>query len=243
MDINGRVILITGASAGIGEAAARLLADSGARLALVARRADRLGALAAELPGALAIGADLRDAAQITRAVAETVDAFGRVDVLVNNAGQGLHVPLDQVRLADLIAITELNVYAPLLAMQAVLPVMRAQRSGAIVTVSSATSRTVLPGLSAYSATKSAVNMLSAVARAEFADDGIVVSTVYPTATETEFHDRLAAGERLSNTGLTVHTAQYVAQAIAYAIRSGEGEVIIPRGPEQPGLFVEAVTG
>lgn len=189
-------------------------------------------ALAAEL----AVPADLRDAAQIKRAVAETVDAFGRVDVLVNNAGQGLHVPLDQVRLADLIAITELNVYAPLLAMQAVLPVMRAQRGGAIVNVSSATSRTVLPGLGAYSATKSAVNMLSAVARAEFADDGIVVSTVYPTATETEFHDRLAAGERLSNTALTVHTAQYVARAIAYAIRSGEAEVMIPSGPEQPGF-------
>jgi NAD(P)-dependent dehydrogenase (short-subunit alcohol dehydrogenase family) len=91
-----------------------------------------------------------------------------------------------------------------------------------------------------YSATKSAVNMLSAVARVEFADDGVVVSTVYPTATETEFHDRLAAGERLSNTGLTVHTAQYVAQAIAYAIRTGEAEVIIPRGPEQPGLFDDA---
>jgi short-subunit dehydrogenase len=101
----------------------------------------------------------------------------------------------------------------------------------------------VLPGLGAYSATNAAVNMLSAVARAEFADDGIVVSTVYPTATETEFHDRLAAGERLSNTGLTVHTAQYVARAIAYAIRSGEAEVIIPRGPEQPGLFAEAAAG
>jgi short-subunit dehydrogenase len=243
MEINGRVILITGASAGIGEAAARLLAESGARLALVARRGDRLGALAAELPGALAIGADLRDAAQIKRAVSEIIDVFGRVDVLVNNAGQGLHVPLDQVRLEDLIAITELKVYAPLLAMQAVLPMMRTQRSGAIVNVSSATSRTVLPGLGAYSATKAAVNMLSAVARAEFADDGIVVSTVYPTATETEFHDRLAAGERLSNTGLTVHTAQYVAQAIAFAIRTGEADVIIPRGPEQPGLFDDAGAG
>lgn len=110
-----------------------------------------------------------------------TVDAaagLGSVDVLVNN-GQGLHVPLDRVDLDDVRAVLELNVLAPLAAMQAVLPAMRAQRGGTIVDVSSGTSRIVLPGVGAYAATTSALTMLSEVARAEWAADGVTVSTVY----------------------------------------------------------------
>jgi len=93
--------------------------------------------------------------------VSATLDRFGRVDVLVNNAGQGLHVPVEEIRLDDLRGITELNFFAPLLAMQAVIPSMRRQGGGAIVNVSSMTSRMVLPGVGGYSATKAALNMLS----------------------------------------------------------------------------------
>src|SRR5450759_5683622 len=176
---------------------ARLAAGRGAKVVLAARRADRIKDLADELPDALAVPTDLRNPAQIIRLVDATMDRFGRVDVLVNNAGQGLHVPLEQVRLDDLRAITELNVYAPLLAMQAVIPPMRRQGGGAIVNVSSMTSRMVLPGVGGYSATKSALNMLSQVARRELASDGIVVSLVYPSVTATEFHQSLAAGAQV----------------------------------------------
>jgi short-subunit dehydrogenase len=114
--------------------------------------------------------------------------------VLVNDAGQGLHVPLAEVRFEDLRAVTELNVCAPLVAVQAVLPAMRAQGGGAIINVSSGTSRMVLPGVGAYAATKAALNLLSKVAHEEFAPDGVVVSLVYPSVTATEFHHALGAG-------------------------------------------------
>jgi short-subunit dehydrogenase len=204
-----------------------MAAGRGAKVVLAARRADRIDALAAELPDSLAVPTDLRDPAQIAQMVAATLDRFGRVDVLVNNAGQGLHVPVEQIRLDDLRAVTELNFYAPLLAMQAVIPAMRKQGGGAIVNVSSMTSRMVLPGVGGYSATKSALNMLSAVARKELASDGIVVSIVYPAVTATEFHQSLAAGGMVGGGSRTVkpHSAEFVAEAILGLIVSGEEEV------------------
>jgi short-subunit dehydrogenase len=232
--LDGKVALITGASSGIGEATARLVAEQGALPVLSARRTDRLEALARELPGALAVPADVRDPEQVHRLVETAMEHHGRLEVLVNNAGQGLHLPLEQVSLEDLVAITELNFYAPLVAMQAVVPVMRARGGGAIVNVSSGTSRMVLPGVGAYAATKAALNMLSLVAREEFAPDGIVVSLVYPSVTATEFHDKLRAGVmRAGGGGLTPHSPRYVAKAIVRAIRTGEAEIVIPHGPER----------
>lgn len=234
MDIRGKVVLITGASSGIGEATARLVAKLGALPVLSARRTDRLEALARELPGALAVPTDMRDPEQVRRMVETTLEHHGRVDVLVNNAGQGLHVPLEHVSLEDFTAVTELNVYAPLVAMQAVVPAMRRQGGGAIVNISSGTTRTVLPGLGAYAATKSALNMLSLVAREELAADGIVVSLVYPWVTATEFSSSLRAGRTLGAGHMTPHSAEHVARAIVRAIRTGEAEIVLTPGPERP---------
>jgi short-subunit dehydrogenase len=209
-----------------------LAAGRGARVVLAARRSARIEALARDLPDALAVPTDLRDPTQIVRLVNATLDRFGRVDVLVNNAGQGLHVPVEQVRIEDLMAITELNFYAPLLAMQAVIPPMRKQGGGAIVNVSSMTSRMVLPGVGGYSATKAALNLLSQVARRELAPDGIVVSVVYPAVTATEFHQSLAAGGRVGGGSWAPkpHSAEYVAEAILGVIGSGEEEVLLTQG-------------
>ena len=229
MDLDGAVVIVTGASSGIGAATARLAAGRGAKLVLAARRSDRIEALANELPDSFAVRTDLRDPVQIVKLVDATLDRFGRVDVLVNNAGQGLHVPVEQVRLDDLRSITELNFYAPLLAMQAVIPPMRRQGGGAIVNVSSMTSRMVLPGVGGYSATKSALNMLSQVARRELAPDGIVVSIVYPAVTATEFHRSLAAGARVGGgTWATqADSAESVAEVIVKVIGSGEEEALL----------------
>jgi short-subunit dehydrogenase len=234
--LDSKIILITGASSGIGAATARLVTEQGGLPVLSARRADRLEGLAQELPGALPVQANVRDPEQVRRLVETALEHHGRVDALVNNAGQGLHLPLEQVSLDDLVAITELNFYAPLVAMQAVIPVMRSQGAGAIVNVSSGTSRMVLPSVGAYAATKSALNMLSLVAREELAPDGIVVSVVYPSITATEFHDRLRAGDiPVGRPELTPHSPEYAAKAIVRALHTGEAEVVIPHGPERPG--------
>ena len=233
--LDRKVVLITGASSGIGEATARLVAEQGALPVLAARRIDRLEAIAKELGSALAIQADVSDPEQVHHLVKTTTERYGRVDVLINNAGQGLHLPLEQVTLEDLVAITELNFYAPFVAMQAVVPIMRERGGGAIVNVSSGTSRMVLPGVGAYAATKAALNMLSLVAREEFAPDGIVVSVVYPSVTATEFHDKLRAGAMgAGGGGLTSHSPRYVAKAILRAILTGKAEIVVPHGPERP---------
>jgi NADP-dependent 3-hydroxy acid dehydrogenase YdfG len=226
----GRVVIVTGASAGIGEATARLASKRGARLVLAARRADRLEALAADLGEAIAVQTDMRDPAQIRRMVDRAVSAYGGVDVLVNNAGQGLHVPIEQIRLEDFAAVTELNVYGSLLAMQAVIPLMRGAGGGHIVNVSSGTTLMTPVGTAGYAATKAALNMLSIVARAELADEGIVVSTVYPFITATEFHDRLRAGTGPRRApGLEPQPPEEVAEAILDLVATGaESAVLVP---------------
>jgi NADP-dependent 3-hydroxy acid dehydrogenase YdfG len=231
MDITDRVVVITGASSGIGEATARLAHSRGAHVVLAARREDRLAALEKELDGSLAVTADVTDPADRRRIVEAALERFGRVDVLVNNAGRGLHLPLADVDPDDYAAILDLNVASALAMMQAVVPPMRERGEGAIVNVSSGTSRRVIPGLGAYAATKSALNMLSSVARAEWADDGIVVSTVLPTYTESEFHDVLQAGaDRFGGPGAgTGDTAEHVAEEILRAVETGIAEIDLPR--------------
>ena len=126
MDIAGKVAIITGIG-GHRLVTARLFAANGARVALASRSTDTLARLADELPDSLAIPTDMRDAASITRTVEATRDRYGRIDLLINNAGQGMYSPVEHVDLDQYRQIMELNVYGPLLAMQAVIPIMRAQ--------------------------------------------------------------------------------------------------------------------
>ena len=228
MDIEDSVILVTGASSGIGAATARAAAAAGARVVLAARREARIRALAEELPDARPVACDVTDSDQLAQAVRTAVDVHGRLDVLVNNAGQGLHVPLEAVDPADFRAVLDLNVVAPLAAMQAVIPIMRSQGAGSIVNVSSGTTLVVRPGAGAYAASKAALNMLSSVARMELAGDGIAVSTVYPFITATDFHASLRAGDvratapsEESPPELRPQRPEQVAEVILELIRSG----------------------
>ena len=230
MDLNGKVMIITGASSGIGEATARAAAGSGARLVLAARRRERLEALAEEIGGdVLVVPTDMRDLEQVRRLVEVAGEERGRVDILVNNAGQGLHVPVEKIAIEDLAAVFQLNVYGALIAMQAVIPLMRQAGGGAIVNVSSGTTRMPAPiGAAGYAASKAALNMLSRAAREELADDGIVVSTVYPFVTATEFHDTLRAGAGPGGRrGFEPDSAEKVAATILDLIRSGEPEAAL----------------
>ena len=226
MDLSNSVVLVTGASSGIGAATARAASRAGARVVLAARRQDRIRQLAADLGDALAVGCDVTDAGQVADAVRATTDKFGRLDVLVNNAGQGLTASIEETGPADFRAVLDLNLTAPLITMQAVLPVMRAQGGGAIVNVSSGTVFSVLPLSGAYAASKQGLAMLSATARLELADAGIVVSTFYPFVTSTEFIDSVKAGKEaatqmMSDGGLKAQPPELAADAIIDLIRSG----------------------
>jgi NADP-dependent 3-hydroxy acid dehydrogenase YdfG len=236
-DLTGSVIIVTGASSGIGESTARLLHQAGAQPVLAARRADRITELSRELGGALAVRTDVTDRSDIARLVDLTLDRHGQLDGLVNNAGVALHDPLDVLDLAEFARVLEVNVISVVAMMQAVLPSMRAQRSGRIVNISSGTTRMAMPGVGAYAATKAAVNQLTAVARQELADDGIAVSLVVPFITATEFGGgRFLPGQN-RRPGLAPHSPEYVGRVILRALRTGEERLDIQPGPEQEELI------
>jgi len=236
LDLTGRTIIVTGASSGIGAATARLLHEAGAHPVLAARRGSRLDALSAELGGALAVRTDVTDRKDVAALVEATLERYGRIDGLVNNAGVSLHHRLDELDLDEFARVLELNVVSVVAVTQAVLPAMRAQHSGRIVNISSGTTRMAPPGVGGYAATKAAVNMLTAVARRELEPDGIVVSLVVPSITATEFGGGIFREGRSPRPGMIAHSPAYVAAFIVRALRTGEEVIDIPHGPEQPGL-------
>ncbi|MDB5258870.1 MAG: Short-chain dehydrogenase/reductase [Candidatus Taylorbacteria bacterium] len=233
MKIQDSVIIVTGASSGIGKAAAQALAGKGARVILAARRKDLLDELSAQLPGSAVIVADMADADSIKALIRKTKDQFGRIDALVNNAGQGIYGAVENVDIGKYRGVIELNVIGPLIAMQEVVPIMRSQGGGTIVNISSMVSKNYFPYLGAYASTKYALNCLSLTARAELEKDNIIVSVMHPTLTETDFgknaikSDEVAAGmESRNREGMpAADTAEQVAERIVLAIESGKAEV------------------
>jgi short-subunit dehydrogenase len=225
MQIKDSVFVITGASSGIGAATARAASAAGARVVLAARREDRVRRLAAELDGAIAVRCDVTDQAQVTELAEAALGAFGRIDVLVNNAGQGLQAEIEQLSLDDFRSVLELNLVAPLAMMQAVLPTMRRQGAGSIVNVSSGTTFADVPGTGGYVASKIALERLSAIARNELEGTGVSVSTMIPFATSTEFLSSIRAGRadaEAMTAGATFDTPEQVADAILRLVESGE---------------------
>jgi short-subunit dehydrogenase len=201
MDISGKVTIITGASLGIGLATARLFAKEGAKLVLVARSVDKLEALAGELRAqgheALVLPTDMRNTSAIHAMVAQALDHYGRVDILINNAGQAAAGQVATVNPDHYRQIIELNVFGPLHAIQAVVPKMRQGGGGLIINISSMVTKMSIPGLGTYASTKAALNMLSDTARGELAPDNIRVITVYPRLTATDFGRNSLGDERM----------------------------------------------
>jgi NADP-dependent 3-hydroxy acid dehydrogenase YdfG len=235
-ELAGAVVIVTGASSGIGEATARLLYAQGAHPVLAARRTDRLAALSRELGGALAVTADVTDRGDIRHIADAALERHGRIDALVNNAGASLHLPLDRLDPADFARALDLNVVSVLAMTQAVLPAMRAAGGGRIVNVSSGTTRLAPPGAGGYAATKAALNLLTEVMRKELAGEGIAVSLVVPSITATEFGGGRFLRGGPTPPGMVAHSARYVGQIIVRALRTGEASIDIPHGPERPGL-------
>ncbi|MCJ7491667.1 MAG: SDR family oxidoreductase [Dehalococcoidia bacterium] len=189
MEVKDKIATVTGASSGIGLATARLLAARGAKVALVARSADKLEALSRELPGSFVAPADMTVEEDVRTMAARMLEHYRRVDILVNCAGRGYDAPVEHIDLDTFRDIFQLDVVGPLVAMQAVIPIMRRQGGGTIVNVSSGTSLMNLPNMSPYSSLKRALNALSLAAREELKRDNIVVSVVYPYMTATDFEE------------------------------------------------------
>ena len=242
MDIQGKVVIITGASMGIGRAAAHCFAKAGARLALAARSTDKLNALVDELHTAgyqaIAAPTDMRDAAAVNHMVEQTFQHYGLIDILVNNAGQAAAGTVAAVNPEHYRQIIDLNLFGPLYAIQAVVPKMRQSGGGLIINISSMVSKMKIPGLGTYASTKAALNLLSDTARVELAADNIRVITVYPRSTSTDFganslgdramRQRQREGVQAQAPGparnIVVDTAEYVAEKIVYAAQNEPAE-------------------
>lgn len=235
--MNDKVVVITGASAGIGAALAELLGRKGARLALMARRAEALRQVA-NRAGAetLAVVGDVTRRADVEGAVSAALGRFGRIDVWVNNAGRGITRAVSQLSDADIDDMISINVKSVLYGMQAVLPHFLSRGRGQIINVSSMLGRLpMVPLRSAYAAAKHAMNALTANLRMELRDacPGIQVTAVHPGIVSTEFGLNALHGGADSRALPNSQTAEEVAEVIAEAIANPRADVYTRPGARQ----------
>ena len=221
--LDGRVALVTGASSGIGEATAIALAEAGAKVAIAARRRDRLQALADRLAplGAepLVLEADLLDEHIAQQIVADTERHFGRLDILVNNAGVMYLEPVAEADLGRWRRMLELNVLSLIASTQAALAGMKSRRDGHIGNVSSTAGRIAKPNAAAYSATKFGVVAFSEALRREVYADNIRVSIIEPGVVQTELRDHIGhAATQASLNAWASNMRQLQAEDVAEAI-------------------------
>jgi NADP-dependent 3-hydroxy acid dehydrogenase YdfG len=195
-NIDGKIIVITGASSGLGEAAARHLAGQGAKVVLGARRAERIEALAEEIRTAggeaLPVATDVTDRAQVANLIDTAVRDFGRVDVLVNNAGIMPLSALESLKVDEWDRMIDVNIKGVLYGIAAALPHMKAQRSGHVITTASVAGHLNFPASSVYSGTKFAVRAICEGFRQEVKDYNIRTTIVSPGAVKTELLDHIS---------------------------------------------------
>jgi NADP-dependent 3-hydroxy acid dehydrogenase YdfG len=193
--IQGKVVVITGASSGLGEATARLLSAEGATVVLAARRSDRIESLAGELNSkggqALAITTDVTNYDQVKKLVDVAAQEYGRIDVMLNNAGLMPHSPLERVKIDDWDQMIDVNIKGVLYGIAAALPYMKEQKSGHFINVSSVAGHKIRPGGVVYAATKHAVRVISEGLRMEVKPYNIRTTVISPGAVATELIDRI----------------------------------------------------
>lgn len=237
MDITGKVVIVTGASSGIGEATAREFGREGAKVVLAARRVDRLQALAQEIEAmgtsakTLVVQADLSKLDDIQRMVSETLERFGRIDALVNNAGFGRLDWLENLDpVKDIQAQIDVNVMGVIQTTRQVLPVMIKQRSGSIVNMCSMSGLVGTPTYTIYSASKHAVHGFSEALRREVKPWGIDVSLIYPGGVVTEFgqHAGIKRKTKATTPKFMLLTSEQVGQAVVKLVSHPRRMWIIP---------------
>ncbi len=223
--VAGKVVIITGASSGLGESTARLLSSRGAKLVLGARRLDRLQALADELTGhggqVLVQVTDVTDPAQVQALADAARERFGRIDVMINNAGLMPHSPLERRKIADWDQMIDVNIKGVLYGIAAVLPTMQAQKSGHFINVASVAGLKVRGGASVYAATKHAVRALSEGLRLEVKPYNIRTTIISPGALDTELIDHITEPDVLEGVRKVYEQAlpaDAFARAVVYAM-------------------------
>jgi short-subunit dehydrogenase len=230
MRIQGKVVLITGASEGIGAACVKSFRKRGARLSLSARSREKLGQVG--VPGDLVTAGDLTNSETQQRVVQDTLEQFGAIDILVNNAGVGLYRPAWQSPVEAVRQMFELNFFTALAMIQLVVPHMRKQRSSVIVNVSSIAGKVTLPWLTLYSASKYALGSLTDGLRMELEADGIHAMTVCPGQVTTNFSAHVLGGGRpegLPRSRTFAISAEQCGEDIARGVERRARTVVTPR--------------
>jgi short-subunit dehydrogenase len=233
MEMDGKVVVVTGASMGIGEAIAKVFADEGARVVLLSRDASRAEAARLRVGHSertLAMACDVRKREDIDRALALALRHFGRVDVWVNNAGVGIRDSVADMAPEAYRELFETNFFAAIACMQAVVPPMREGIGGTIINISSVAGHIPVPFMAIYSASKFALNALGKGARIELKRDNINVLTVCPGYVSTDFGAHVVADRQGNVRPQSVRgiTAKRVAQAAYRGYRKRKREVVVP---------------
>lgn len=232
MNPQGRVVILTGATQGIGRAAAFELANAGCKLALAARRADSLHVLANQLTAAgspaLAFPTDIGDTAQAAGLVEKTVQAQGRLDVVINNAAIGVRDPVEALQETDHRRVLDVNYFGPVALIQAAIPHLKANpQGGLIINISSIVGRRAMPGIAGYCASKSALEKFSESLRLELHPHNIRVSMIYPGVTRTRFNDNSLGRDQHGRGRRQGVSPERVARAILKTIRREPRDVFI----------------
>jgi short-subunit dehydrogenase len=234
MQLKNATVIVTGASAGIGRETALEFARAGANVVLAARRADRIEAVAEQCRAlgveAVVVPADVARGDDTARIVREAIERFGRIDVLVNNAGFGFSGTIEETTEADMRELLDVNYMAAFNLTRAVLPYMREQRRGHIVNVSSVVGKIAFPFHGAYSASKFALSAMTEALRGELDGSGVTATAVLPGSTRTEFFDaqRTNDGHVSAPTG-PQQDADVVARAIVRSVSHPTPEVNMMR--------------
>jgi short-subunit dehydrogenase len=231
-DFEDLTVIITGASMGVGAAAARAFAGRGARLVLIARGREKLQQLAAELEldeRALVAPLDVTDAEAFERTLEAAQARFGSIDVLVNNAGYHARGPFEQIEVDDVGRMVDVNLKAPLVATRLALPYLRRARRPAVVNVASLAGRTPVPGSATYSATKFGLRAFTLAMHEELLGEGIRFASVSPGPIDTGFiMDDLERATDLTFSQ-PISTAEEVAEAIIGLVDAGPTDLPMPR--------------
>jgi short-subunit dehydrogenase len=230
MRIDGKVVLITGASQGIGAACAAEFARAGARLSLTARSAEGLSKAAP--PDSLVTAGDVTREETRRALVERTLERFGAIDILINNAGAGLYQPSWNAPMEEVRWLFELNLMAPLALAQLVIPHMRERRSGLIVNVGSIAGKMLLPWLTIYSVSKCALGALTEGMRMELRRDGVGTMIVCPGYVLTDFQQHAHGGsppEPMVRGRRFAMTPQQCAAAIRKGVERDARTVVTPR--------------